>query len=508
MNIQSTTAAQIHRRTFLNSAGVSLGSAALSALTAREGRAANSVGEQRPLPHHRARVKRVIYLYMSGGPSHLETFDEKPVLAKMHGQAMPESFTKGQPIAQLQGQKLTCQGPLIGFRKHGESGQVISDFLPWHGKMADDICILRSMVTEQINHDPAHTFMNTGTAINGRPSMGSWINYGLGSEAEDLPGFVVLTSEGGRNPQPISSRMWAAGFLPSQFQGVPFESAGDPVHYVGNPAGVSMAQQRRLVDAIRKLDEHRAGAFDRRAGGRQPPDGSRVANDVANSEIVRGLTPAGSPDAEVTARIAAYELAFKMQSSVPELMDLSGETQATLDMYGAKPGDGSFASNCLLARRMAERGVRFIQLYHRDWDHHGDLVRYMNICCGLTDQPAWALLTDLKQRGMLDETLIIWGGEFGRTPMFQGKGGPGRDHHIKAFSMWLAGGGVRGGLNYGATDELGYNSVENIVHVRDLHATMLHLLGIDHERFSVKHQGLDARLTGVETARVLRDVLS
>ncbi len=507
----------IQRRTFLNSAGVSLGSAALSALMARDAQAAN---EHRPLPHHRPRVKRVIYLYMSGGPSHLETFDEKPVLAKMHGQAMPESFTKGQPIAQLQGQKLTCQGPMIGFHKHGESGQVISDFLPWHGKMADDICILRSMVTEQINHDPAHTFMNTGTAINGRPSMGSWINYGLGSEADDLPGFVVLTSEGGRNPQPISSRMWAAGFLPSQFQGVPFESAGDPVHYVGNPAGVSMAQQRRLVDAIRKLDEHRDRTLRDSSRHAVYPGGSRALQRGTSSTTDQPVAaergnhrgePGGgiaAHDPEVTARIAAYELAFKMQSSVPELMDLSGETQATLDMYGAKPGDGSFASNCLLARRMAERGVRFIQLYHRDWDHHGDLVRYMNICCGHTDQPAWALLTDLKQRGMLDETLIIWGGEFGRTPMFQGKGGPGRDHHIKAFSMWLAGGGVRGGLTYGATDELGYNSIENVVHVRDLHATMLHMLGIDHERFSVKHQGLDARLTGVEKARVLRDVLS
>ncbi len=505
---------QIQRRTFLNSAGVSLGSAALSAMMARDARAATAPNEQRPLPHHQARVKRIIYLYMSGGPSHLETFDEKPVLAKMHGQAMPESFTKGQPIAQLQGQKLTCQGPMIGFRKHGESGQVISDFLPWHGKMADDLCILRSMVTEQINHDPAHTFMNTGTAINGRPSMGSWINYGLGSEADDLPGFVVLTSEGGRNPQPISSRQWSAGFLPSQFQGVQFESAGDPVHYVGNPAGVSMAQQRRLVDAIRKLDEHRDSS-------RHPvyPGGSRAlqlgASLTSDQPVAaeRGNhrdKPGGgisAHDPEVAARIAAYELAFKMQSSVPELMDLSGETQATLDMYGAKPGDGSFASNCLLARRMAERGVRFIQLYHRGWDHHGDLVNFMKISCGLTDHPAWALLTDLKQRGMLDETLVIWGGEFGRTPMFQGKGGPGRDHHIKAFSMWLAGGGVRGGLTYGATDELGYNSVENVVHVRDLHATMLHLLGIDHERFSVKHQGLDARLTGVEKARVLHDVL-
>jgi hypothetical protein len=491
-------AAAIHRRTFLNSAGVSLGSAALSALMAREGRAASGINSEKhsPVPHHRARVKRIIYLYMSGGPSHLETFDEKPMLAKMHGQAMPESFTKGQPIAQLQGQKLTCQGPMIGFRKHGESGQVISDFLPWHGKMADDICILRSMVTEQINHDPAHTFMNTGTAINGRPSMGSWVTYGLGSECDDLPGFVVLTSEGGRNPQPISSRMWAAGFLPSQFQGVPFESTGDPVHYVGNPAGVSMSQQRRLVDAIRRLDEHRAVGWDSVPTGR------------GRSGASNGRDGIPTYDPEVAARIAAYELAFKMQSSVPELMDLSGETQATLDMYGAKPGDGSFASNCLLARRMAERGVRFIQLYHRDWDHHGDLVRYMNICCGLTDRPAWALLTDLKQRGMLDETLIIWGGEFGRTPMFQGKGGPGRDHHSKAFSMWLAGGGVRGATTYGATDELGYNSVENVVHVRDLHATMLHQLGIDHERFSVKHQGLDSRLTGVEKARVLHEVLT
>ncbi len=488
-------AAQIQRRTFLNSAGISLGSAALSALMAREGRAASANEKHQPVPHHRARVKRIIYLYMSGGPSHLETFDEKPVLAKMHGQAMPESFTKGQPIAQLQGQKLTCQGPLIGFRKHGESGQVISDFLPWHSQMADDLCIIRSMVTEQINHDPAHTFMNTGTAINGRPSMGAWINYGLGSESENLPGFVVLASEGGRNPQPISSRQWSAGFLPSEFQGVQFESAGDPVHYVSNPAGVSMVQQRRLVDAIRKLDEHRAKFV-------VPPSGG------AASEKIPPKVGTTNFDPEVAARIAAYELAFKMQSSVPELMNLSGETQATLDMYGAKPGDGSFASNCLLARRMAERGVRFIQLYHRGWDHHGDLVNFMKISCGLTDRPTWALLTDLKQRGMLDETLIVWGGEFGRTPMFQGKGGPGRDHHIKAFSMWLAGGGVRGGLTYGASDEFGYNSVENIVHVRDLHATMLHLLGLDHEHFSVKHQGLDARLTGVEKARVLHDVLA
>jgi hypothetical protein len=411
---------------------------------------------------------------MSGGPSHLETFDYKPELARLDGQPMPESFTQGQPIAQLQNQSLKVQGPLTKFQRYGQSGQEISDFLPWHGKMADEICIIRSMVTEQINHDPAHTFMNTGTAISGRPSMGAWINYGLGSEAEDLPGFVVMTSFGGRNPQPIASRQWAAGFLPSRFQGVEFNAAGDPVLYLGNPPGVSRRQQERLIGAVSEIDR-------------------------------RYLAATGNP--EIETRLSAYEMAFRMQTSVPELMDMSDEPQSILDMYGAKPGDGSFASNCLLARRLAERGVRFIQLYHRDWDHHGDLVNYMNICCGLTDQPAWALVNDLKQRGMLDETLVIWGGEFGRTPMFQGKGGPGRDHHIKGFSMWMAGGGVQGGLTYGATDDLGYHAVENIVHVRDLHATMLHLLGIDHRRFSVRRQGLDMRLTGVEESRVVREIL-
>jgi uncharacterized protein (DUF1501 family) len=391
----------------------------------------------------------------------------------MDGQPMPESFTTGQPIAQLQGQELKCLGPLAKFTTCGAGGQEISDFLPWHQKMADDLCIVRSMVTEQINHDPAHTFMNTGTAISGRPSMGSWITYGLGSESQDLPGFVVLTSVGGRNPQPIASRQWASGFLPSRFQGVEFNASGAAVHYVANPPGVSMHQQRKLVDTIKALNAQRNRA-------------------VANPEI--------------ETRIAAYEMAFRMQTSVPQLVDVSDEPQHVLDMYGAKPGDGSYASNCLLARRLAERGVRFIHLYHRGWDHHGDLKRYMDICCGLTDRATYALISDLKARGMLDETLVIWGGEFGRTPMFQGKGGPGRDHHIKGFSMWLAGGGVRGGTTYGATDELGYNSVDNIVHVRDLHATMLHLLGIDHHRLAVRYQGLDMRLTGVEEARVVREI--
>ncbi len=467
-----------NRRTFLSRAGVGLGSTALAMMLNKDvSGAKKSAAEQGGLPglpHHLAKAKRVIFLCMAGGPSHLETFDYKPTLEQLDGKPMPESFTKGQPIAQLQGQALKCQGPMTKFKKYGKSGQLISDFLPWHAKMADDICIIRSMVTDQINHDPAHTFINTGTALSGRPSMGSWVNYGLGSESEDLPGFVVLSSVGGRNPQPIASRQWSAGFLPSRFQGVEFNSSGDPVHYVRNPQGVSMEQQRKLVDTIGQLNKHRNGQ-------------------VSNPEIAT--------------RIAAYEMAFRMQDSVPKLMDFSDEPQHVLDMYGAKPGDGSYASNCLLARRLAERDVRFIHLYHRGWDHHGGLVKYMNMCCGLTDKPTYALLTDLKQRGMLDDTLIIWGGEFGRTPMFQGKGGAGRDHHIKGFSMWMAGGGVKGGTSYGGTDELGYNSVDNVVNVRDLHATMLHLLGIDHERFTIPVQGLDWKLTGVLKARVLEDIL-
>lgn len=468
---------ELNRRTFLSTTGVGVGSAAFASLLARDAIGNSQVSLTAGLPGFPQlppKVKRVIFLCMAGGPSHLETFDYKPKLAELDGQPMPESFTKGQPIAQLQGQALKCQGPLTKFNRYGQNGQLISDFLPWHQKMADDICIIKSMVTEQINHDPAHTFMNTGTAISGRPSMGSWVNYGLGSESEELPGFVVMTSVGGRNPQPIASRQWSPGFLPSRYQGVEFNSAGDPVHYVTPPPGVSIQQQQELVSAVHQLDRYR------------------------NQSI---------QNPEVDARIAAYEMAFRMQTSVPELMDVSNEPQHILKMYGASPGDGTFASNCLLARRLAERGVRFIHLYHRGWDHHGGLERYMNICCNLTDQPTYALIQDLKQRGLLDETLVIWGGEFGRTPMFQGKGGAGRDHHIKGFSMWMAGGGIKPGISYGETDELGYNAAENVVHIRDLHATMLHLLGIDHKRFSVKFQGLDLKLTGVEEAHVLKDIL-
>jgi hypothetical protein len=302
------------------------------------------------------------------------------------------------------------------------------------------------------------------------------VQYGLGSEAQDLPGFVVLSSQGGRNPQPISSRQWHSGFLPSRFQGVEFNSTGDPVHYVRNPAGITTERQRRLIDTVTEL------------------------NSLRNEEV---------HNPEVETRIAAYEMAFRMQASVPGLMDISDEPPHVLDMYGTKGADGSFAANCLLARRLAERGVRFIQLYHRGWDHHGDLVPYMTTCCGLTDKPTWALITDLKRRGMLDDTLIIWGGEFGRTPMFQGKGqSPGRDHHIKSMSMWLCGGGIRGGLTLGATDDLGYHAVQDICHVRDLHATLLHLLGIDHRKLAFKYQGLDFRLTGVLPAKVIQPLLA
>ena len=471
----------VNRRSFLSRASFGLGATALASLAKADWLSAasgpNSIGGLPGLPHLAAKAKRVIFLCMAGGPSHLETFDYKPELARLDGQPMPESFTKGQPIAQLQNTKLKCLGPLFPFRRHGQSGQQISDILPGIAGIADDIAIVRSMHTDQINHDPAHTVMNTGTSISGRPSMGAWVTYGLGSLNEDLPGFVVLTSEGGRNPQPISSRQWGAGFLPSRHQGVQFFSQGDPVHYVRSAPGVNREQQRDFVETVGKLNRLR---------------NERVANP------------------EIDTRIAQYELAFRMQASVPELMDFSGEPEHVLDTYGVKGMDGSFAANCLLARRLAERGTRFIHLYHRGWDHHGDLERYMKICSGLCDHPSAVLVKDLKARGMLDDTLVIWGGEFGRTPMFQGKGSAaGRDHHIRAFSMWFAGGGIKGGITHGETDQLGYNATKDRVHMRDLHATMLHLLGIDSKRFTYRFQGLDARLTGVEDeAHVIKSIVA
>ena len=473
---------EVCRRTFLRNGVANLGLLALGSLLepallageqARQGtlRGKGWRGVVDPL-HHPAKARRVIFLYQAGGPSHLETFDYKPKLAEMHSQPMPESFTKGQQLAQLQGQRLICFGPQHGFKRFGESGQHICELFSHIGSVADDICIIRSLYTEQINHDPAHTLMNTGSIITGRPSMGSWILYGLGAETEDLPGFIVLVSSGkGGQMQPIAARQWSAGFLPGRFQGVKLYSVGDPVLYINNPPGLGPAGQRDSVQAI--------NAFNR-------------------------LQHRASQDPEILTHIAQYEMAFRMQTSVPELMDMSKEPQHILEMYGATPGDGSFASNCLLARRLAERGVRFIQLYHHDWDHHGAVKNNVAIKAQEVDRPTAALIEDLKQRGLLDDTLIVWGGEFGRTPMSQGDG---RDHHIKGFSFMLAGGGIKGGISYGSTDELGYAAQENPVSVHDLHATMLHLLGINHERLTVKFQGLDARLTGI-AGHVVRPILA
>jgi hypothetical protein len=455
----------LKRRTFLGTSSRGIGAIALASLLASNQTSAEAQNDLShgviERPHVPVRARRVIFLTMAGGMSHLETFDHKPKLAEMDGQPMPESFTKGQPIAQLQNAELRCLAPQHPFSRVGRSGQTIADVFPHIQKIADDICIVRSLGTQAINHDPAQSFMNTGTTISGRPSMGSWIVYGLGSQSTDLPGFVVLTSVGGGQGQPIASRQWHSGFLPSRFQGVPFHGQGDPVLYVSNPQGIHDRQQRRTIDAIANLNRASYEAID---------------------------------DPEVATRISQYELAFRMQASVPALTDLSNETQATLDMYGTKGADGTYASNCLLARRLVERGVRFVQLYHRGWDHHGGVKDGVATTAKLTDQGTAALITDLKQRGLLDDTLVVFAGEFGRTPMAQGTG---RDHHIKGFSIFFAGGGIKPGFAYGATDELGYYTVENLMTVHDLHATMLHLLGIDHLKLTVRFQGRDFRLTDV-----------
>ena len=455
----------VDRRTFLHRSAYGLGGLALASLMEPGLRAAPSNEKWRGVirqPHAPVKAKRIIHLCMAGGPSHLETFDYKPELKRLDGQPFPESFTKGQQLAQLQNTVLKARGPFCGFRKHGKSGLEISDLFPHIASLADDLCVVKSMQTEQINHDPAHAFMNSGSIIKGRPSMGSWLLYGLGAETESLPGFVVLTSAGRTGQQPVSARQWSAGFLPSKFQGIQFQSRGDAVHYVGNPEGVCQSTQRQVVEEVLRLN---------------------------------GMLAEERLDPEIQTRIAQYELAFRMQSSVPELTDFRGEPAHMLDLYGVKnPGDGSFASNCLLARRLAERGVRMIQLYHRAWDHHGGIEDGMKKGAEDVDRATAALIRDLKQRGMLDDTLILWGGEFGRTPMGQGSG---RDHHILAFSLFMAGGGIKPGVSYGGTDELGYRAVQDVVPVHDLHATILHLFGIDHKRLNFRFQGLDARLTGI-----------
>jgi hypothetical protein len=477
-------AARIQRRAFLGRSAMGIGSLALASLLDRQllgGVGSDGSGSKSTAPRRwegaarplalTPKIKRIIYLYMAGGPSHLETLDNKPALAKMNGQPMPQSFTRGMPIAQLQDKELVCLAPQHPFKRCGASGQELSTIFPHLATVADELCIVRSMVTDAINHDPAHTFMNTGTTISGRPAMGSWVTYGIGSESDDLPGFVVLTSDGHfGQAQPIASRQWHSGFLPSRFQGVRFYSKGDSVLYMGRPAGTTRERQRDVVDAVHALDS-------------------------MEDELV--------DDPEISTRIAAYETAFRMQASVPELIDLGSEPKHILAMYGAERVDGSFGANCLLARRLAERGVRFIQLYHRDWDHHGSVREHVLGTAAEVDRGAAALIKDLRGRGMLDETLVIWGGEFGRTPMAQGDG---RDHHIKGFSIWLAGGGIKPGISHGATDEFGYNAVQNIVHVHDLHATILALFGIDHLRLVYRFQGRDFRLTDV-AGEVIKPIL-
>ena len=465
----------VTRREFLRKGGVGIGSLALASLLAEDARAADSssiripksaIPDPSPLAprsaHFPPRAKSVISLHMVGAPSQIDLFDDKPTLREHSGQPCPSDLLEGQRFAFLKKDPKLFGSP-FRFAKHGDCGAELSELLPFLGERADDIAIVRSMHTEEFNHGPAQVFMMTGFGRQGRPSLGSWLTYGLGSESRDLPAFVVLIT--GQTPGGGTS-LWGSGFLPSVYQGVQFRSEGEPVLFVSNPRGIDSAARGRIVDDIRRLNEMQ-------------------------------LREVGDP--EIATRIASYELAYRMQSSVPETMDIAGEPRHIHDMYGTEPGKASFANNCLLARRLVERGVRFVQLYDQGWDHHGGITNGLRAKCREVDKPIAALLTDLKQRGLLDETLIVFGGEFGRTPMLQGEpnANAGRDHHKDAFSLWMAGGGVKPGITIGQTDELGYRIVADPVHVNDLHATLLHLLGIDHERLTYRYQGRNFRLTDV-----------
>lgn len=462
----------MNRRNFLKIAGAS--GTALSL-----GGNLNAAQTKPQLPHFKAKAKSVIYLCQSGGPSHIDLFDYHPEMQKFHGQELPDSIRNGQRVTGMTaGQKsFPVCAPLKPFKQRGESGTWISDFLPYTAGVADDICVVKSMHTEAINHDPGITFMNTGSQFPGLPSLGAWLDYGLGSRNKNMPGYVVLLSQGtGKNPgQPIFSRLWGSGFLPSVHQGVQLRSQGDPVLFLNNPQGISRDNRRMMLDNLNSLNEMRF----KQTG-----------------------------DAEIQTRISQYEMAFRMQASAPEITDISKEPESTFKLYGEDARQpGTYAYNCLLARRMIERNVRMVQLFHRGWDQHNSLLSHLTNQCKNVDQASAALVTDLKQRGLLDETLIVWGGEFGRSSYSQGKLGSGRDHHGRCYSMWLAGGGIKGGMTYGETDEYAYNIVEKPVSVSDLNATILHCLGIDHERFTVKFQGLDNRLTGVEEAHVVKGIL-
>jgi hypothetical protein len=471
------------RRALLGRLG--LGTAALAALLADESRAApgaEATGGLTGLPHFAPKVKRVIYLFQSGAPSQIDLFDHKPKLDGLRGSELPDSIRKGQRLTGMTSRQesFPVAPSKFAFKKRGQSGAWVSDLMPHLASVADELCFIKSMHTEAINHDPAITFLQTGAQLAGRPSIGSWLAYGLGSENRDLPAFVVLISQGTGNPadQPLYDRLWGAGFLPSRYQGVKFRSQGDPVLFLSNPPGVDETTRRQMLDDLAALNRLK-------------------------------MTENGDP--EIATRIAQYEMAFKMQASVPELTDLSREPEAVIDRYGPdarKPG--TFAANCLLARRLAERGVRFIQLFHRGWDQHVNLPKQIVGQCKDTDQPSAALLLDLKQRGLLDDTLVVWGGEFGRTVYCQGTltaDDYGRDHHPRCFTIWMAGGGVKKGFTFGETDDFSYNIAADPVHVHDLHATLLHLLGIDHTKLTYRFQGRYFRLTDV-FGSVVQEVLA
>jgi hypothetical protein len=463
---------QVARRWFLQQCGVGLGAMALGQLLGEAGYASpTSAGRQGVVPtHHEPKAKRVIFLFMAGAPSHLDLFDYKPELAKFDGTLPPPGLLDGYRAAFINPNSKLL-GPKFKFAKHGASGAELSELLPKLAEVVDDVAIVKSMVTDAFNHAPGQILMSTGSSQFGRPSLGSWATYGLGSESRDLPGFIVF-STGKKGPSGGNSN-WGSGFLPTVHQGVPFRSSGDPVLYLSNPDGVDQGLQADSLETIGQLNRMR-------------------------------LDEVGDP--EIQTRINSFEMAFRMQSVAPEVMDISREPKHVLELYGAESGKSSFASTCLLARRLAERGVRFVEIFHEAWDQHGNLVNDLKANCKDTDQACAALLTDLKQRGMLDDTLVVWGGEFGRTPMVQG-GNDGRDHHPNAFTMWLAGGGIKPGITLGETDDLGFQTVKDKVHVHDLHATILHLLGYDHTRLTYRFQGRDFRLTDV-AGRVVRELLA